>query len=144
MNIRSKAEKKEVDMTPMIDITFLLIAFFMMTVSFAQEDQNERIRLPASELARPSEIAPKQRITLQITKDGTVFLGPKEYTLEQLRKALAFEASFFRAIRVNIRDVDVILRGDEYSETGKIQDVMQICQEIGLEVFRLRAKQEEY
>ena len=41
----------EGDMTPMIDMVFQLIAFFMVVVNFSEVDQNELIRLPSSELA---------------------------------------------------------------------------------------------
>ena len=44
-------------MTPMIDMTFQLIAFFMVLVNFADADQNARIRLPSSELAKPADHA---------------------------------------------------------------------------------------
>lgn len=36
----------EGDMTPMIDMTFQLIAFFMVLINFAEGDQDQRIKLP--------------------------------------------------------------------------------------------------
>ena len=54
MRIRKKAEGiHEGDLTPMIDMTFQLIAFFMVLVNFTQTEQNQRIQLPQSELAKP-------------------------------------------------------------------------------------------
>ena len=38
-------------MTPMIDMTFQLIAFFMVLINFTEADQNQAINLPSSELA---------------------------------------------------------------------------------------------
>jgi biopolymer transport protein ExbD len=43
------------DMTPMIDMVFQLIAFFMVLINFSEVDYNERIALPQSELAQPPE-----------------------------------------------------------------------------------------
>jgi len=61
---RKGAGFAEGDMTPMIDMTFQLIAFFMVLVNFADADQNERIRLPSSELAKPPDRPFESPITL--------------------------------------------------------------------------------
>ena len=61
----------EGDMTPMIDMTFQLIAFFMVLINFAEGDQDQRIKLPSSELAKPPEGAAEAPLILQLTKDGT-------------------------------------------------------------------------
>ena len=45
----------EGDLTPMIDMTFQLIAFFMVLINFSQAEQNDKIELPLSELAKPPE-----------------------------------------------------------------------------------------
>lgn len=142
MKVRSKAEKKSLDMTPMIDITFLLISFFMMVVNFSEEDQNQRIRLPSSELARPTETVPVNRITLQVTDKGTVIYGPNELDLEQLKEELAREKRFSVALGTKFMESTIIIRADARCETGKVQDVILLCQELGLDKFNLRAKQE--
>ena len=46
--------KAEMDMTPMIDCAFQLISFFMFAISFSQNEQDERVMLPDSTLARPA------------------------------------------------------------------------------------------
>ena len=43
------------DMTPMIDCTFQLVIFFLLTLNFSSDEQSELIRLPASEIAKPAE-----------------------------------------------------------------------------------------
>ena len=55
----------EADMTPMIDMTFQLIAFFMVLINFSDAETNERIRLPASQLAKPPD-APLEMLTAPI------------------------------------------------------------------------------
>jgi len=42
----------EADMTPMIDMTFQLIAFFMVLINFAEDNMDDRVKLPSSELAK--------------------------------------------------------------------------------------------
>ena len=53
--ITKKSAEVEPDMTPMIDMTFQLIAFFMFTINFSDTEQDQRVTLPASELAKPPE-----------------------------------------------------------------------------------------
>ena len=61
----------EMDMTPMIDVTFQLIAFFMFVLNFSEVDQDQRINLPSSELARPPDVAYDEPLTIQLTERRT-------------------------------------------------------------------------
>ena len=60
MRVKSRevGELLEADMTPMIDIVFQLIAFFMVLVNFTQVDQDARVVLPSSVLSKPPEKQP--------------------------------------------------------------------------------------
>lgn len=51
---RAASSVVEADMTPMIDMTFQLIAFFMIVTNFEQTQADERVKLPADQLARPA------------------------------------------------------------------------------------------
>ena len=56
MKISTKhTEETNVDMTPMIDIVFQLIAFFMVITNFEQTQADERVKLPRDALAKPPE-----------------------------------------------------------------------------------------
>ena len=56
MRVRRRGEGiQEGDLTPMIDMTFQLIAFFMVLINFNQSEQNEKIQLPESTLAKPPD-----------------------------------------------------------------------------------------
>ena len=70
----------EMDMTPMIDVTFQLIAFFMFVLNFSEVDQDQRINLPLSELARPPEVAYDQPLTIQLTAEDTILFAGDELT----------------------------------------------------------------
>ena len=62
----------DIDMTPMIDMTFQLITFFMFVMNFSEAEQDERIQLPLSQLAKPVEGAIETPITLQLTNSGSI------------------------------------------------------------------------
>ena len=60
----------EPDMTPMIDMTFQLIAFFMFTINFSDTEQDQRVTLPASELAKPPDAPYDHPLTIHLTNRG--------------------------------------------------------------------------
>jgi biopolymer transport protein ExbD len=127
------------DMTPMIDMAFQLIAFFMVLLNFAGADQNERIQLPISELAKPPEAPMEHPIFIQLTKSGTVILGGQEVPLSGLRPYMIREGEFLRFRKKSPRDASVIIRADANAATGSVQEVIQVCQESKFETFALRA-----
>ena len=132
------------DMTPMIDMTFQLIAFFMVLVNFSEADQNELIRLPSSELAKPPEAPPKSPITLQLTSDDIVIMHADQYPLSRLRDGLLREKEEMQKIPGSSpRAATIIIRADRAAKTGRVQEVIKICQETGFEKFALRAKEHQ-
>ena len=144
MRFRSgkSGEILEGDLTPMIDMTFQLIAFFMVLVNFSDADQNERITLPLSELAKPPDAPPPSRITLQLTDNGTVIFGAKEVAIQELAPILLREKQVIEASRKRTaRETTIIIRADRAAKTGEVQEVIEVCQGRGFEKFALRAKQ---
>src|SRR5687767_3871237 len=93
MKIHAKREmpSAEADMTPMIDMTFQLIAFFMVLINFSDAETNDRIKLPSSELAKPPDAPLETPITLQLTKEGTVLYSADEITVAGLKTPLMRE-----------------------------------------------------
>ena len=128
-------------MTPMIDMSFLLIAFFTVLINFSEADQNERIKLPVSELAKPPDEAPVQAVMLQVLNNGNTIYNNAEYDLAGLKQTLEFHKRFLDAIEVKLKSVNVIIRADMRCESGKVQDVIDLCQALKFENFKLRAKQ---
>ena len=112
-----KTEVTELDMTPMIDMTFQLIAFFMMLINFAEGDQNERIQLPASELAKPAVSPLESPITLHVTDDDSVIIGGQEISVDGLKPFLDREASVL-TMRGKSPAVAAMIRGKLEGEFG--------------------------
>lgn len=131
------------DMTPMIDMTFQLITFFLVLLNFGEGEQDERIRLPLSQLAKPPETANTWPITLQLTRVGTVLVGGEEVAINGLKPILFREKQLLERLERNPREATIIIRADADSKTGQVQELIKDCQEIGFEKFVLRAKQRE-
>ena len=132
----------EGDMTPMIDMTFQLIAFFMVLINFTQSEQNERIMLPDSELAKPPDAPLEYPITLHLTKEGTVIIGGEEVPITGLQPYLSREANVLRIRGKPLSDATIIIRGHKDARTGKVQELIKECQMSNFEKFALRAKED--
>ena len=132
----------EGDMTPMIDMTFQLIAFFMVLLNFGEGEQDARIRLPSSELAKPPDSAFESPVVLQLTSRDTVLFGGDEIPITGLGRPLSLERQVIEAKQKKPADATVITRADADAKTGTVQKVIQTCQENKFEKFALRVKQE--
>ncbi len=139
---RSAAPPAEADLTPMIDMTFQLIAFFMVLINFSQSEQNEKVVLPTSELAKPVDAPIEFPIIVHMTSTGTVVIGGNEISLEMLRSRLAPELSLLKLQNKTARDANIIIRGHRSVAGGRVQDLISKCQELGFEKFALRVKEE--
>ena len=134
-------EDAVVDWTPMIDVTFQLIAFFMFTLNLSNVDTDQAIKLPASELAKPTDQPFTYPITAQLRADGVVLLSGQEYTMDAFRIAMLNLAAVQERLRKSPSEVTVIVRADSDAPTGRVQEVIRKCQEARFEDFVLRARQ---
>jgi len=147
MRIRSRGHTGivEGDLTPMIDMTFQLIAFFMLVINFSDVEQDQRVHLPASELAKPPSAPYEQPLTIHLTKLNTYIFGGEEMVkLSRLKSALLLETQIIkRHTSKSLADVTIIIRADEAAKTGTVQEVIQACQELEFEKFALRSQQSD-
>ncbi|MFM8400784.1 MAG: ExbD/TolR family protein, partial [Pirellula sp.] len=106
------AKAAEGDMTSMIDMVFQLIIFFMVLINFSQDDQNQAIKLPSSELAKPADAPLENPIVLNLAFNGKVYIGPETATIAGLRPLLETEAKVLSASGKSAKDANVIIRAD--------------------------------
>lgn len=145
MKIHPKREmpSAETDMTPMIDVTFQLIAFFMFVLQFSDAEMNDRIRLPASELAKPADAPLAQPITLQLTKEGTVLYAGDELPVSAMRNPLHREKALMERLKKPLSEATIVIRADLETRAGLVQELIRIGQEVGFEKFVMRALHRE-
>ena len=142
----------EVDMTPMSDIVFQLIAFFMVISNFEQTQADERVKLPRDALAKPPEVKVEHSLVLNVgfyrdmkgeKTDTQPWLfnfvdGEPVLPLSsggQLKK----EARLFGAKGIDLKEVTVKVRADSEVQTGIVQELIKRCQDAGFETFAMSA-----
>ncbi len=143
----------ELDMTPMIDMTFQLIAFFMFVMNFSTELVREEIQLPVVQLAQPVTQSKVEPIVLNVDSDGSVYLPGEVINvmtpdgLAQLNSFLYREAALAR-LRMRAAGLPpdsplnstVIIRGDRATPFDVIRKVLRSCREAGFVHYSLRAE----
>ena len=132
----------EADLTPMIDMTFQLIAFFMVLINFSQSEQNDKVVLPTSELAKPVDTPIEFPIIVHLTSDDAVVIGGDKVALESIRNRLAPEISLLKLDNKTPADANIIIRGHQAAPGGRVQELIERCQDLGFEKFALRVKEE--
>ena len=129
------------DMTSMIDMVFQLIAFFTVLINFSQDEQNDRVILPESELARPAEAPFEFPITIHLMDNGNVELGGVPTSIEGLGALLNIELQLMKTKDKSAKDANIIIRAHKDISGGRVQDLINKCQEMGFEKFALRVKE---
>ena len=118
------------DMTPLIDVVFILLIFFIVTSVFKKEELALLLNLPDSQ-AQTLEVE-KENITIELSKEKLALKG-KEVTLEVLENELKQIVDKKRAI---------IVRIDEEVMYKKIVEVLDLLQKYGLHNLALVTKKE--
>ena len=133
---------EEGDLTPMIDMTFQLIAFFMVLINFSQVERSEAIMLPGSTIAKPPQEQPDFRILLNMKADGVVIFAGQNYSdFENLKSALKREIRDAERRETAKEDISVIIRAHQQAKIGKVLDLVDICQDVELINFAWRVKE---
>jgi len=137
---RKKISGSDIDMTPMIDVTFQLITFFMFTLNFSEAEQDQRIQLPTSQVAKPVENSDIEPLTLQLMDDGRVIYNGEPVALAALGDYLENEKAVMLAAGKEPSAATVVVRADGRSRTGDVQQIIRNCQEKGFDKFTLRTE----
>ncbi|MFU8847126.1 MAG: ExbD/TolR family protein [Opitutales bacterium] len=114
---------EEVDLTPMIDVVFLLIVFFMTVANMITSEKID-VNMPvAIHSVIPEEFGGRNTIT--VTRDGSIYSGVYPVDLDGLQDILQREIN-------NNSELKVYIRADSYTEHQFINDVMETCAAVGI------------
>ncbi len=113
-----RRRRPELDITPLIDVLFMLIIFFVLTANFLQG--RIEVDLPVGEAVAKTE---ENALLLTVRKDGSVFWGDRETRMEELAP-LAAEAAAARR--------DILLAGDREAPYGAVAEVLDVLRREGI------------
>lgn len=112
-----------INLSPLIDVMFILIIFFLATTTFEEEERDVEINLPDAAANAALTAAPKVDV-INVRADGSYLLGSAEMTLDQLRDALNAAAAK--------PDQKVLIRGDENARHGAVAAAVLACKAAGI------------
>lgn len=132
----SKDDQTTLNLTPMIDIVFLLIIFFMVGTKFSELSEAEKqIPLEVPEVSQLGTLtsAPRDRV-VNIYQDGTIMLDSETVTLDSLISEL-------KQAKTEFEDMGVTIRPDADIPAQNLANVMMACREAGVGNFGFSVRQ---
>jgi biopolymer transport protein ExbD len=135
-----------VDMTPMVDVAFLLLTFFMLTTQFRPPEE-VTIVLPKSHSS--FKLPESDVMIVTISKDNRVFLGLDSQKLRarifgqenQLRAEIEVDTKTLPDLLMRARSANpklrTVVKGDKDADYGLTEDIMDILQKTNITRFNL-------
>jgi biopolymer transport protein ExbD len=120
---REEEDNFAFDMTPMIDVVFLLIIFFMVSTVFVDFSRKMDINLPTSKSSAIDERT--KTLEVEMSKDKKIFLAGKPLTLLGLETTLA-------KMEFKDKKPSAIIRADKSLPYGDVIQVMGLLQKKGI------------
>jgi biopolymer transport protein ExbD len=123
-----KRRKVDLDMSPLIDMVFILLIFFVVTSTFTRETGVE-ITKPQAQSAAMLE---KENILIAITREGTIHINERQVDMAAMKDILS------QIIQRN-PDREAVLIADKASQTGMLVQVMDACNVSGVKKVSIAA-----
>ncbi len=130
--------RAEPNLTPILDMVFQLITFFMLVINFRATDFNKEVELPVVGSAAPAdEDLQGQMLVLNVTTDGTVIARGKPQL--SLKNFLVNEMRGFEIMAKgdggDPPEVTVVVRADRDLTFRVLNGVMDTCKSVGYSQF---------
>ncbi len=120
---KETGEDLELDMSPMIDMVFLLLIFFIVASQVI--DEKPKVDIPPAAFAKIPEDT-TGRIMVSVTKDGRYFIGsdPVVKTIEEVQERIELEINADPEMRI-------LIRADAKTRYKDNEKVTIACAEVG-------------
>jgi len=121
-----------IDLTPMIDVVFLLIIFFLTTAQFARVTRAE-VDLPLEEGEQLAS-ADEPGVIVNIRKDGAIVVDERDLTLEELRAIIRREIDL--QTDGGAENVKLLIRADRDLPAKRLNEVVTAMRDLGVGLGR--------
>nr|WP_299240418.1 biopolymer transporter ExbD [uncultured Halomonas sp.] len=129
--LRHRRDAVDVNLTPLIDVVFLLLIFFMVSTTFDTRQALELV-LPSSDSATAQEASP---LTLSITQAGEYRLGEQALdSAKALRQALLAQAD-------SAREQGVVIEADARTTHAAVVVALDQAAALGIQRVRIATRQ---
>jgi len=128
--IKKSSALNKLNMTPMIDVVFQLLIFFLVAAKFEKEERDYPVQLPQSDQAM-ARTAKVKELFVNVDQSGKVVLNGKQLTSNELFLQLR------QAQANNPGRQTVIVRGDERCPYKHVFAVIDLCEKAGIRDHRL-------
>ncbi len=115
---RDEEPQEALNLTPLIDVVFLLLIFFLTATTFQKDEVEMSLDLPESQSGKAGGDA--RVIVVNVAKDGRLLVDGRAVTVEALQQKLKAAAS-------RNKDQEVLIRGDEKAQFGLVAKVFDAC-----------------
>ncbi|NYS61404.1 ExbD/TolR family protein [Vreelandella salicampi] len=129
-SMESTAESTEVNLTPMLDVVFIMLIFFIVTTSFIKESGVE-IERPESSAASPR---PDAQVLVAVTPEGAVWVDGRPVDLHRVGQTVA---------EIVTGEGSVVIQADRDATTGVLIEVMDRLQSAGVDQVAVAASRGE-
>lgn len=130
----SKKKGTRINITPLIDVLFILLIFFMVSSSFI-EQPGMKLELPT---IKSNESVRVENLVMTISRQGSLMLGDDPVSLDNLSNVI-------KDMIPNITEKTLVLKADKDTSHGLIVKIMDIAKRSGLKkiVIGTRVEEEE-
>jgi biopolymer transport protein ExbD len=126
---RSSVEEEEVNLTPMLDVVFIMLIFFIVTASFVKESGMDVNRPDAA----TAVVKPRGNILVAITPSGQIWIDKRQVDPRSVR------ANIERLYAENPQGA-VVIQADTDSKNGLLVAVMDAAKLAGVENISIAAE----
>jgi biopolymer transport protein ExbD len=141
MRARSPQEPAlDVDMTPLIDVVFLLMIFFMVISTLNEMERQAKLELPEAYQAIIRKDVARERMVINVEQDGQIRVFGSPMSLGRLREALATRRELLRKLE-HTGEAPILLRGDRQVRFGEVRGILQAVYDEGFTKIMFAAYQ---
>ncbi|MEZ6122500.1 MAG: biopolymer transporter ExbD [Planctomycetaceae bacterium] len=112
------------NITPLIDVVFLLIIFFLVASHFVRSEQSRPVELPVAVDGKPDEDTAAHRITVTLDRGGDLYVGGEQISESDLILRIQ---QLQAAARTEGVEPEVRLRSDRLSTFGPFRRIYEAC-----------------
>jgi biopolymer transport protein ExbD len=123
---RATTEGVGFNMTPMIDVVFQLIIFFLLSSHLARQETQLALPLPAAASGQDQPADQRPRLTVNVLADGTLLVAGRPVTPDELTTRMHDRLAEHGA------DLEVRIRGDRAVAYRFVEPVMLACVRAGI------------